>query len=133
MAIARRFFSQAEAADLVARPEADQPLAFFRCWTRKEAFIKAKGGGLSIPLAEFRVTLGSDEGAALVDVACKGAPASRLASLLSLDRVYAHPERLTTLLDNHDLPEATRRIASYMQAFAGQGVRLTENPDFTTA
>jgi 4'-phosphopantetheinyl transferase len=66
--IARRFFSPAEAADLLARPEAERPLAFFRCWTRKEAFIKAKGGGLSIPLSDFRVTLGSDEGAALVEV-----------------------------------------------------------------
>ncbi|RKZ16999.1 malate synthase [bacterium] len=36
-------------------------------------------------------------------------------------------------LDNHDLAEAERRIASYMQTFADQGVRLTENPDFTTA
>ncbi|MDF1564137.1 MAG: alpha-amylase family glycosyl hydrolase [Deltaproteobacteria bacterium] len=45
---------------------------------------------------------------ALVDVACNDQGASRLASLLSLDRVYEHPERLTTLLDNHDLA----RIAS---------------------
>jgi 4'-phosphopantetheinyl transferase len=66
--IARRFFAPAEAADLLARPPAEQAQAFFRCWTRKEAFIKAKGGGLSIPLSQFRVTLGSDEGAALVDV-----------------------------------------------------------------
>lgn len=45
---------------------------------------------------------------ALVDVACKGVRPARLASLLSQDRAYAHPERLVTLLDNHDLP----RIAS---------------------
>lgn len=45
---------------------------------------------------------------ALIDVICKGAPRARLESVLWQDALYDHPERLVTLLDNHDLP----RLAS---------------------
>jgi 4'-phosphopantetheinyl transferase len=55
--LAKRFFSADEAEDLMAL-ESDLRLpAFFRCWTRKEAYIKAHGRGLSIPLSQFRVSL----------------------------------------------------------------------------
>lgn len=54
---------------------------------------------------------------ALVDVFCEGAPVGRLASTLSLDRLYADPnEQLVGFLDNHDLPRVASRCAA-----AGRG------------
>ena len=55
--IAKRFFASIESASLLAFPSEERVDAFFRCWTRKEAFIKAKGKGLSIDLQEFTVSL----------------------------------------------------------------------------
>jgi 4'-phosphopantetheinyl transferase len=54
--IAARFFSPAETAALRASPASARASVFFAIWTRKEAFVKAKGGGLSIPLADFDVS-----------------------------------------------------------------------------
>ena len=53
--LADRFFSRQEAEWLRAQPESQRTSAFFACWTAKEAYIKACGGGLSIPLSEFNV------------------------------------------------------------------------------
>ena len=56
-AIARRHFSSGEFAALEALPEAARVLAFYRCWTRKEAYIKALGEGLAIALDTFDVSV----------------------------------------------------------------------------
>ena len=56
-ALAHRFFSRHEQSQLAALPPSQKYSSFFRCWTRKEAYIKAVGTGLSIPLDRFDVSL----------------------------------------------------------------------------
>jgi len=58
--LAERYFAASEVASLRARSLAERQSAFFRCWTRKEAFIKALGEGLSHPLDSFEVELDGD-------------------------------------------------------------------------
>jgi 4'-phosphopantetheinyl transferase len=59
-------FSSAERAALEALPHALQSEAFFRCWTFKEAFLKAMGNGHSISLQSFDVALAPHEPARLL-------------------------------------------------------------------
>lgn len=53
--LARRFFAKAETAALEQAPPADQRRLFFEIWVRKEAYVKALGVGLSLPLPAFSV------------------------------------------------------------------------------
>ncbi len=64
--VAERFFSRREILSLRGQPEHLQTEAFFNCWTRKEAYIKARGEGLTLPLDQFDVSL-EPCGASLLD------------------------------------------------------------------
>ncbi|EKE00872.1 MAG: 4'-phosphopantetheinyl transferase [uncultured bacterium] len=57
--IAQRFFSKKENMELLALPQDQQLRAFFNCWSRKEAFIKALGKGLFCALDGFSVEVSS--------------------------------------------------------------------------
>jgi 4'-phosphopantetheinyl transferase len=55
--VAARFFSDREYAELQSLPTDERIVAFFKCWTRKEAYLKALGCGLSVSTRDFDVTL----------------------------------------------------------------------------
>jgi 4'-phosphopantetheinyl transferase len=61
-AIAQRYFSDKEAAQLLKLPEDQQQLRFYDLWTLKEAYIKACGMGLAIPLQHFSYGFAGNDG-----------------------------------------------------------------------
>jgi 4'-phosphopantetheinyl transferase len=67
--IAGRYFCPEEAAEILSLAPGEREQAFFRCWTRKEAYVKAVGDGLSCPLDSFQVTIQADLPARLVHIA----------------------------------------------------------------
>jgi 4'-phosphopantetheinyl transferase len=77
LSIATRFFSAPENQAFATVPEAERERAFFTCWTRKEAFVKAVGEGLSMPLDRFDVTLLPHEPARLLATRPDPAEAAR--------------------------------------------------------
>ena len=75
--IAERFFSPRECAALAGLPPDMQCDAFFACWTRKEAYLKARGDGLSLPLDQFDVAFMPGEVPRLIETRHDPAEAHR--------------------------------------------------------
>jgi 4'-phosphopantetheinyl transferase len=99
-ALVERYFSSAEQSAFRALPREQQLLAFFRCWTRKEAYIKAKGQGLSLGLDRFVVSLAPGKLARLLCVDGDQQEASRW----SLRELSPGPGYVATLaVEGHDL------------------------------
>jgi len=75
--VASHYFSKAEALQLLSiADEMATREAFYRCWTRKEAYIKAVGDGLYLPLDQFQVTLLSDAPAKFIHIGDDSAAAA---------------------------------------------------------
>jgi 4'-phosphopantetheinyl transferase len=117
--IAARFFAPGEVSELLALKPDDRGLAFFRCWTRKEAYVKAIGDGLSIPLDRFQVTLLPGDPARFIQIASEMGTASDW-TLHHLELVpgyvgalaYRDRPRPTTIhptIPADDLPEVLQR------------------------
>jgi 4'-phosphopantetheinyl transferase len=64
--IAQRFFSPRENAGLSGLPVQQRREAFYTCWTRKEAYLKARGVGLTLPLDQFDVSVAPGEAPVLL-------------------------------------------------------------------
>lgn len=64
--MAKRYFSAREQEDLFSLPPGEQIAAFYRCWTRKEAYLKGTGAGFSQPSNGFDVSLLPDQAPALL-------------------------------------------------------------------
>jgi 4'-phosphopantetheinyl transferase len=105
--LARRFFSADETGALAAAPPLERDRVFFRIWTRKEAFLKSHGTGLSSPLTAFTTT--SRSGAPLASIgAVGGLPSGFLSDLDPADGytgavVTVEPARVVMM----DLAEIT--------------------------
>jgi 4'-phosphopantetheinyl transferase len=91
--IAERFFSRQEIATLRGLPAPCRLEAFFACWTRKEAYLKARGNGLSLPLDGFDVSLAPGHAAALLGVHDDAAEATRW----SLRALFPGPDHVAAL------------------------------------
>lgn len=85
-AIAQTYFSAAEAAWLATLAPAARPAAFAALWTKKEAFVKAVGSGLSLPLTAFSVPLTGD---GPIDMPATGASGGAELERVSRRRPYS--------------------------------------------
>jgi 4'-phosphopantetheinyl transferase len=68
LAIAKRFFSQRESTVLESLTEAERPVAFMTLWTRKEAWLKATGSGITGKLDGAEMTFQAGERARIISI-----------------------------------------------------------------
>ncbi len=123
--IAGRYFHPSEHRALARVPDHERQEAFFRCWTRKEAVVKAIGAGLAMPLDSFEVTLAAGAGAALVrhDHRFPRDPAWHLQHLQPLDGVigavampFAARAVVGTLVSGPIVPQPRAQAGSWRES-----------------
>jgi|GEM_PF-286524 len=122
--LARNVYCPEEVEELTRLPETQRHEAFYRCWTRKEAYLKALGEGLSTPLNGFRVNLGSTEPARFIHIGGDGAP-----TRLRVSNTDTWREIIGVAEDVHyeGVKEAAPSIIYWplmMQSFVGQDLKL---------
>jgi 4'-phosphopantetheinyl transferase len=126
--IAQCFFCPEELCELLSLTPAEREVAFFRCWSRKEAYIKAVGDGLSIPLNAFCVTLTPGDPAGFVQIGND----RKLASEWTLHELPAIPGYAAAIA-YHDTPRpicwkpvvTVTEVLTLLEAH-GRGVRICE-------
>ncbi len=91
--VAERYFAPQERVALRSLPEQERCSGFFRCWTRKEAYLKARGEGLSIDLHGFVVSLRPNEPPALLESVSGPAEVLRW----TLADLHPHPDYAAAL------------------------------------
>jgi 4'-phosphopantetheinyl transferase len=89
IALAARSFSPMERAELCAVAEERRLIAFFNGWTRKEAYVKATGSGMTAPLDRFDVSLGEPASLLRIDGSVDRAAAWRLFSFSPVEGYVA--------------------------------------------
>lgn len=120
--IADRFFCSDEATELMSLMANQRKLGFYLCWTRKEAYIKAMGDGLSARLDSFRVTLRPGQPAQLIHLADSGSSAEewtlhdlQLAPNYAAALAYHDRERpvvLSPIIDSAELLDVPGKVPS---------------------
>jgi 4'-phosphopantetheinyl transferase len=118
--IVRRFFSREECEEWLGLDLSQRDEAFFRCWTRKESYIKALGDGLSMPLDSFQVSLRPGSPAALVHAAEDPTAASKW-SLCSLAPAQGYIGSLA-------VPELARNVRILPRLTADAVLELVSGP-----
>lgn len=114
--IVRRFLHPGEASDMAGLSEAAAELAFFRCWSRKEAVTKALGLGMTLPLNKYRVSCRPDAEPSLLELEGEASPADW--SVIDLDApgpshagaIAARSKNLTVSCRTFDPAAALSRI-----------------------
>jgi len=110
----RRFFSDREAEGLLRLGPEEREAAFFRTWVRKEAYLKAVGGGVPAGLRRFSVSVARDEPPAILDTELEADGASAF-TLYDLDVPEGHAGALAV--------EGTGHRIRYMSTNVGDKLR----------
>jgi 4'-phosphopantetheinyl transferase len=119
--LVRRMFSREECEEWLSLDLSQRNVAFFRCWTRKEAYIKALGDGLSAPLDSFRVSFMPGVPASLIEAA-GDLDAGTKWSLRSLAPVAGYVGALAS-------PERRRTVRTLPPLTADAALELARGPD----